>query len=333
MIIDHRFEHIAQDARRGRAWLSNLAPLFEGYLCEGAVVPPGSYMRYHHLGEIVLADTAGPAQVIERSAGLVTTQALDHLILRTHIGGQARITTGAHTRHAGPGDLALLDFARPVHVVMPPLTTVAVIVPRRLLASIGREYDDRGWHGRVVTSDDDPFVGLLAEHLIRLVRCLPSATPLQRQQLVVATLGLCRAMISDWGDEADAVTADTGSLAFAVRRYIEAHLTEVDVPTLIAQFGLSRRSLYRLFGDVGGVHAYLRDRRLAKAMRLLRQPSAGRRRKVAQLAHECGFRTDLTFSRAFHRRYGVHPSDVVPGREVPYPPAQDGTLLGWLRDL
>lgn len=41
--LEHRFLHIPQEVRRGRAWLASLLPLFEGALATEAVVPEDAF--------------------------------------------------------------------------------------------------------------------------------------------------------------------------------------------------------------------------------------------------------------------------------------------------
>ena len=104
----------------------------------------------------------------------------------------------------------------------------------------------------------------------------------------------------------------------------------VDLAGLIQRFGLSRRSLYRLFAETGGVETFIRERRLAYALRVLAEP--GHWPKLARLAHDCGFADAQVFSRALKRRYGISPMRVEPGL-APIAAASESGLLGWLRDL
>ncbi|UIY45308.1 helix-turn-helix domain-containing protein [Methylobacterium radiotolerans] len=332
MILEHRFAGIPQDARRERAWLNSLPPLFEGKLVENAIVPITAFLRYHHLGDIVLAIDESPAQVIDRSETLAAAQALDHVILRAHADGQAQIFAGERSGEAAPGDLVVLDLARPVQIMMSAQAASAIIVPRRLLASQGSGL--ASWHGRIVGGAEDRLARLLADHLVHLAHCLPAATSAQAAHLISATLDLCRAFgLSASTSPNESAERALGRTRNAVLRFIDAHLADVDVARLTAEFALSRRSLYRLFDDFGGIQGYIRDRRLARAMVQLSRTPPDRRRKMAQLAHECGFRTDLTFSRAFHRRYGLNPSDVISGSPVVIPTTAGAALLEWLRHL
>ncbi|KQQ13649.1 hypothetical protein ASF53_11800 [Methylobacterium sp. Leaf123] len=321
MIVEHRFAHIPQDARRGRAWIASLAPLMEVRLDPATPVPVGAFHRYHHLGDAILGDFEAPAQTIKRSESLAVRQALDHLVLRTHGRGRARIDIGGSVGEAGPGDIVLLDLARAIRIEAEASVGVELVLPRRLLADGADGIPVR--HGRILGAGL-PMIRLLADHLCNLATCLPAP------HLVPATLALCRAVLAHTAERGwDGSIDPTG---IAIRRFIEANLAVVDAPMLMANFGLSRASLYRAFGGDGGIATYIRDRRLALAMRRL-STAKGRRPMVARLAHECGFASDRVFSRAFHRRYGLWPADVSSSRDDAHLSTPDAAPMAWLREL
>lgn len=330
MILEHRFGHIAEDARRRRAWIASLAPLFDATVEAQTVVPDTAFHRYHHLGAIVVAAYRTPSQAIERTASRAAAQGLDHIVLRTQVSGRVRVSPDGVQGEAGPGDVLVLDLLRPVRIETDALEGAALVVPRRLIADQAGDLPD--WHGRVLHGGTDPVAHLVADHLQHLGRCASAAIPGQMTHIVSATIPLCKALFVEAGDELQPPQARAVAADVAIRRFIEEHLADVDVPMLTARFGLSRTPLYRLFSKDGGVCAYIRDRRLARAMRRLGQPG-DRRPKVARLAHECGFGNELVFSRAFRRKYGINPKDVAPGRPASSPPDPDAPLLGWLRDL
>lgn len=95
----------------------------------------------------------------------------------------------------------------------------------------------------------------------------------------------------------------------SVRQYIEDHLSDVElnVTWLANQLGLSRATTYRLFDDEGGLAAYILNRRLWKAAKLLvRSPSL----RVDEAAFQLGFNSASTFTRAFTRTYGMNPKSM-----------------------
>ncbi len=339
-VLEHRFAHIPQEARRGRAWLAGLHPLYDGSLAAGAVVPADAVLSYHHLGAIMLAVERGPAQIVVRTPQRVTAQMLDHVVLRAHSSGPVEVEAADCADRAGSGDLVLFDLAQPVRLAMPAGTSVTVVVPRRRL--VDAIADGGVPRGQVLHGGLDPLVRLLPGHLRDLADTVGAATPAQLAELGPATLALCRIAVAaaagqnrDWDPDGGTVVARDGAhpLALAVRRYIEAHVATVDVPALRGQFGLSRSALYGLFTDAGGVHTYIRQRRLASALRELTEPALERRPKLARLAHECGFSGPQVFSRAFRRQFGISPMQVEPRRVSSAAGSSKPVLLAWLRDL
>ncbi|ABQ70687.1 transcriptional regulator, AraC family [Rhizorhabdus wittichii RW1] len=86
---------------------------------------------------------------------------------------------------------------------------------------------------------------------------------------------------------------------------------DMSIETLARRFALSRRSLYRLFGEVGATpRQWLADVRLDEARKWL---VAGdpRFRTVSQVAFAAGFNDSSHFTRLFKRRFGVLPGSLA----------------------
>lgn len=95
--------------------------------------------------------------------------------------------------------------------------------------------------------------------------------------------------------------------ASRVATYIRAsYMTDVSVQKIADNLALTRRHLSRLFKQRYGVtiQEYLLTVRLENAARLLREGHS-----VAESADMCGYSDRSNFSRMFHRRYGVWPTD------------------------
>lgn len=95
-----------------------------------------------------------------------------------------------------------------------------------------------------------------------------------------------------------------------VQRYVLDHLadTRMNVATLAAVFGISRRNLYNIFRASGSTpREFIQRARLDRACELLHEPE-GRRLTVASVARQCGFSDPAHFSRAFRARHGVAPT-------------------------
>lgn len=83
---------------------------------------------------------------------------------------------------------------------------------------------------------------------------------------------------------------------------------DLDAEMLADEFGLSRRSLYRLFAENGTTpHRWLANLRLDLAQQWLRDPTSSHR-SVCQAAYAAGFNDSSHFARLFKRRFGTPPA-------------------------
>lgn len=99
-----------------------------------------------------------------------------------------------------------------------------------------------------------------------------------------------------------------GGMLATVRSFMRGRLHEpdLDVARIAEAHYVSRRHLYELFapfGETPGEH--LRRLRLARAAELLRDS----RLPIARVAETVGFGDATTFTRAFHREFGMLPSE------------------------
>ena len=122
---------------------------------------------------------------------------------------------------------------------------------------------------------------------------------------------------------------EQASRAQAVRAYIEVHLHDPDlgVDQLCRRFVMSRRTLYRMFADDGGVARYVTERRLARAFDALRAASPSRG-LIKAVALTLGFADQQQFRRLFRQRFAMAPSDAIglgKADPAPAPPADSGS--------
>lgn len=172
----------------------------------------------------------------------------------------------------------------------------------------------RDLHGFV---PEGPVAGLVADHLAALVRKLPSLAARDAEPVTRATLQLIAATAAP-----AQLTAETGRpvLDMAKRqrilRHIDKHLLDPDLgqETLLATFAMSRASLYRLFQPLGGVAAYIQERKLHRLRAELTGPGP---HHLGQLTWKYGFSSQGQMSRAFRALFGHAPRDTQPGEPAP----------------
>jgi len=210
----------------------------------------------------------------------------------------------------GPGDLTLVDLARPARWRMSPSRMVAVIFPRTLLP-IRRDrvrrltattvHGDRG-AGAVVSA----LAGTLADHL-------DDAHPAERTRLGTAVLDLAGVVLAARADGAGAVPPETRQRALLLRiqSFVEQRLDDPALsPRAIADAHfISIRYLHRLFEQqeltVGG---WIRERRLDRCRRDLSDPALADR-PVSAIAAARGITNPSHFSRIFRAAYGAPPAE------------------------
>lgn len=100
-------------------------------------------------------------------------------------------------------------------------------------------------------------------------------------------------------------------------------LESLDVVLIGHQFGMSRSSVYRLFESYGGLANYIRRCRLMQAFSLLVLPPTQRRLRILDIAIECGFSSDMVFTRAFRKMFSMTPSMVRSMGELQAPELDD----------
>lgn len=111
--------------------------------------------------------------------------------------------------------------------------------------------------------------------------------------------------------------------------YIEAHLaSDLEMETLAAEAALSPFYFQRLFARLvkKPVREYIRLRRLARASEMLRSD----KRRILDIALDCGFGSHEAFTRAFKAAYGITPEAF---RKTPLPLNQfdkPDLLLGYV---
>ncbi len=83
---------------------------------------------------------------------------------------------------------------------------------------------------------------------------------------------------------------------------------EFDVGIFGNQIGLSRSQLYRKASSLTGLspNDFIKEFRLKKALKLLEKQKGN----ISEIAFETGFNSPSYFSKCFHKRFGILPSDL-----------------------
>lgn len=242
------------------------------------------------------------AQRFERGPQQLRRDDIDRYGLFLQVSGSRVVRANGSEFVLQPGDVQVVDMAQAEDSLATDGESAALYLSRDVVDSESPGF----WrlHGTVVRN---PMARIFSQTLLDLIRAneWPAAImPYLDQSIISLAIGCIHS--ADPG--LDPVTS---SIEHAQRRRIERFIeerlsdTSLGPETICDEFGLSRSVLYRLFQPRGGVHRFVRDRRLRAARRLL---LAHDPRSMASLSQSVGFISQAHFSREFRRAFGVTPT-------------------------
>jgi AraC-like DNA-binding protein len=293
-------------ADRLRAWREQLKRLCE--VGTGADDTPQAFqmdMTAWHLGGLVMARVHYGCGMQQRTERHIRGDGLDHYRVSLILEGTVRVG-GTEPRVVRAGQILLADMAQRGHAVHSAGGSLTVFVPRESLDELLPRPVDL--HGCVLSG---VMGDVLAHHLRGMLHAMPQLSTEQARGLVAPTLHLLAAAIGAEPALAPSARGEVTLLRQA-SRYIEMNLQDDQLsPQAVAQaLGVSRAKLYRLFEPLGGVAAFIKERRLVLIHEALR--ARGRHQSVARIAEDHGFKSAAHFSDAFLRHFGYRPSMVPP---------------------
>lgn len=329
-VIDPHLSDITDERSRREAWRQAISPVFISEMDRTVPVPRDIAFRCYNLGTILFSAIAASAQTIERTQSQIATQGVDHVILRLYTSGASSIDTDEGPEDIAPGSFVLFDLSQRARSMSKGMTGINLGIPRRLFDK--RVGEVSALHRGRFGADGTPLFRLLAEYVRNVRVCLDTSDGVQRALLASATVDLCNAAFTPGTDSAHNAPAVA---SLGIRQFIDDNLGLQDLGTemLCARFGLSRRPIYRLFEGEGGVMTYIRNRRLARAMRLLSGIEGATPVRVSTVAYAVGYASPKMFSKAFHARYGVNPRDVDASFRASADREAGAQLLSWIREL
>ena len=241
---------------------------------------------------------------LTRTAERLAADGADSVSLMLVLEGSLSGVVGGRALTAGPGTVAVFDLRRPIAVLTQDLAFITLTVARQVLADADGAMPDH--HGQ---AEDGATTRLLVDHVQALARHLPVITVADAPAIARGTAAVIAACLAR-PRPVDAAPLLHG-LQFAARRHIDERLDQDLTPTeLCRAMRCSRSVLYRAFRSLGGVAAYIRDRRLDAAYALLLQEPPQR---VGAIADRLRFPDTASFAKAFRRRFGQPPREVRNG--------------------
>jgi AraC-like DNA-binding protein len=284
-----------------------------------------------HLGPLLLASSNLGSLRLSRLSSLIRRDQMDHIAVAVGRGGRWRTDGNDVGFDMAPGEVSVVDMAQPIETELVAARAVQLVLPRDSLAGL----DPAAAHGSVLTNG---VAGLFQDYLRALEHRLPSLASSDAAAVARVTIDLFAASLRP---NAATLRCARPALNLTLLRRFRRHVEQtLHDPTLTPEriataLRVSRARLYALLEPQGGVAAYLRTRRLARAYAQL--CAAGSVVPVKAVAYQVGFTSEAHFSRAFRRQYGCSPTEARAGESVAAPvPAEAAPAdlwLHWLREL
>lgn len=258
-------------------------------------------------GDICIGTARGAAQYFDRSRQKIGRDMSDYYLLQFYLRGACSVREGGPARVMQPGDLFIVDAAQPLATATTDYDIMNLVVPRKLFAPLLRAPDEQSQR---IVAGDKPLVALLREHVCALYHQAGVLRTEQVRDIIQPTLELAACAINNVVSDEQAPSVDLVLLA-AIRRHIDDNLhdTELSPAKVAATFGISESKLHDVFELTEGFAAYVQERRLRRCHEALIDP-ARQTTSVAEIARAHGFRSPVSFSRAFRRTIGMTAREV-----------------------
>ena len=232
-----------------------------------------------------------------------------YLSIRVYRNGRSRGLLGDQICHARAGDIHVMDFSLERHGVDIDNVVDGVYVPQEAVG-----YDPRRHPASFNIPVDTPLGRTLSFAIRSLLHDLPGLRWRHAPAVKARVLALLRAVFAHNGVDEEARAAFADARLGAMRLFVDRHLSDptLGVDRLCRVFNVSRSTLFRIFTELGGVEAYIRERRTDRAFRdlLYAQPARG---AVGRIAEAWCFHSPSHFHRQFRAQYGAQPSELLGG--------------------
>lgn len=246
---------------------------------------------------------ASTQDVYRTPAGIACSRQLPFYLI-AQAASSWHVRQDGQVAHLRPGDVALVDSARPYELHFPDgVGCVSLQLPR---AWVGQWLVQAEARGPRVAWRDQGWGQSLGALAVQLARDPASAQALP-PALLSDHLG---ALLSAALEQPLAPASATQGLHAHLAALMAARIDQggLSAQALADEAGVSLRTLHRAFAAQGGSFAgTLRQMRLARAGELLRRPQLAHV-SVAEIGRRCGFADASHFARAFQRAMGATPA-------------------------
>lgn len=297
------------DPRSPAAYKALLGRMFDFEIPEDARGAPFfAETEVYYLPDVAVSRVTATASQLTRNAKTIAKSASDEIIMVCSTGEHSTFQIGKERRRVEAGELAFFDLSQEVSIDAPSVANVSLAISRRRLEALVPFLD--GAHGLVVppTALAQVLIGTMKQVIAAGATTQPSEARAIADALILM-VGGCLESVSQ---PKFASKGTTGSVSMAnLKAAVERQLTDPDFgpQSLLDEFRMTRSTLYRAFEPLGGVAAYINERRLRFAFRQMTNATREDLR-LSQLAFELGFTHASAFTRSFKARFGLTPKEV-----------------------
>jgi AraC-like DNA-binding protein len=278
------------------------------------------------IGALVATSASTSAQTLDRNATCVRRDGIDQFGFFLQLTGSRAVRAGETETILRPGAVQFFDMAQEDCSIASEGVTATLYVPREVVEQDVPQA--ARLHGTVFQHLP---ARLLAHQLVGLFADgadFPNnmARYVERSMLSLA-MGCLDTVTSE--DAPSRPGVSSGETRRRIERYIEEHLQDhaLDASKIVHDCGVSRSALYRMFQPHGGVHHYIRHRRLRRVRTIL---LADDEHTIKEIAFANGFLSQGQLSREFRQTFGVSPRDLRERHGDPEPTVSATTSLDQL---
>ncbi|MDO6966604.1 helix-turn-helix domain-containing protein [Rhizobium alvei] len=313
-----------EDPQSSAAYKALLARMFDFEIPDHARdVPFFAETEVFYLPDVAVSRVTATASHLTRNAKTIARSASDEVIMVCSTRGHFTYAMGNVERRVECGELAFFDLSQELSIDAPSVANVSLAISRRRLEALVPFLD--GTHGLVVppTALAQVLIGAMQKVIAAGAATQPAEARVIADALILM-VGGCLDTVSQ-PKFASRGTSGFVSLA-SLKAAVERQLSDPDFgpQSLLDEFRMARSTLYRAFEPLGGVGAYINERRLRRAFRQMTNPAL-KDIRLSQLAFDSGFTHASAFTRSFKARFGLTPKEVrslaIPpeGTDAPYP--------------
>ncbi len=309
-------------------WRASVSPMFEiAALSLDEKAAFAMETTGYFLPGLAITSTTSSACTFERSHAVIAKSGIENILVQVYLDGGYQLDAEGIQSRIQPGDIVVIDLTRQSIIRAEPYTNLALTLQRDLIAPM--VLDMEGLHG-LILRNGAPRNNLLKSHMQMMHAEAANIGVTEQSAIVQGTAALLAACLGPSIPPQDlSVSGDAITTLQLIRRAIDRRLDDLqmDPESLAKQFGLSRASIYRLFEPLGGVRAYIQQRRLMHAYQLITSPSHFDE-PIGAIGGQFGFTTATAFSRAFRNLYKMTPSDIRAAAKSGFMSAHDAPQSG-----